>query len=234
MQDCTKRISNVSARAHDIAVASTEGAPVKLKLVVFYGSVRTARRGISAARYIVNACRERGHEADLIDPVEYRLPLLDKMYKEYAADEAPEVLQRMAKLIVPADAYLVVSGEYNHTVPPALANLLDHFLEEYFWKPSAIVCYSAGAFGGVRAAMTLRCMLGEMGMSSIPSILPIPRVQAAFDENDKPLDEGLRRRTDKFMTELEWYARALKRARDKPDERSECEAQEVGPSGKSA
>ena len=40
-----------------------------------------------------------------------------------------------------ADAF-VVSGEYNHSIPPALSNLLDHFLEEYFWRPSAIVCYS--------------------------------------------------------------------------------------------
>lgn len=205
---------------------------MKLRILVFYGSVRAERRGIRAARYMVNTCRERGHDADLIDPLEYPLPLLDKMYKEYTPDAAPEVLQRLARLIVPADAYIVVSGEYNHTVPPALTNMLDHFLEEYFWKPSAIVCYSAGAYGGVRAAMTLRCMLAEMGMSSIPSILPIPKVQAAFDENDKPVDAALRRRTDKFMTELEWYGRALKLARDKPHERSECEAQQSGPAGK--
>ena len=203
---------------------------MKLKFVVFYGSVRSERQGIRAARFIVNTCRERGHEVELIDPLDFRVPLLDKMYKEYKPQEAPEVLQRMERLITPADAYIVVSGEYNHSVPPALSNLLDHFLEEYFWKPSAIVCYSAGAFGGVRAAMTLRCMLAEMGMSSIPSILPIPRVQAAFNENDAANDDGLRKRTDKFMTELEWYARALKKARNKPDERSECEAQAAGPS----
>jgi NAD(P)H-dependent FMN reductase len=198
---------------------------MKLNLVIVYGSVRSERKGIRAARFIVNTCRERGHEVNLIDPVDYQLPLLDKMYKEYTPEEAPDVLKRMAKLITPADAYIVVSGEYNHSVPPALSNLLDHFLEEYFWKPSAIVCYSAGAFGGVRAAMTLRCMLAEMGMSSIPSILPIPKVHAAFDEGGAPLDDALRRRTDKFMTELEWYARALKVARNKPEERSECEAQ---------
>jgi NAD(P)H-dependent FMN reductase len=40
---------------------------------------------------------------------------------------------------------------------------LDHFLEEYFWRPSAIVCYSAGQFGGVRAAMQLRMTLAELG-----------------------------------------------------------------------
>jgi NAD(P)H-dependent FMN reductase len=200
-----------------------------LKLVVFYGSVRSQRQGIRAARFIVDACRERGHDVALIDPVEFQVPLLDKMYKEYAPGEAPEVLQRMQRLIAPADACIVVSGEYNHGVPPALSNLLDHFLEEYFWKPSAIVCYSAGAFGGVRAAMALRCMLAEMGMSSIPSILPVPKVQSAFDESGAPKDPALRKRTEKFLVELEWYARALKAPREKPDERSECEAQDLVP-----
>jgi NAD(P)H-dependent FMN reductase len=198
---------------------------MKLKLVVFYGSVRTERQGIRAARFIVNTCRARGHDIDLIDPLDFTLPLLDKMYKEYVPEKAPEVLQRMARLIVPADAYIIVSGEYNHTVPPALSNLLDHFLEEYFWKPSAIVCYSAGSFGGVRAAMTLRCMLAEMGMSSIPSIFPVPNVEAAFDEDGTPNRADLQERAERFMRELEWYARAMKREREKPAARSECEGQ---------
>ena len=100
---------------------------MSLKTVVFYGSVRSARQGIKAARFIVKKCDERGHDVALIDPLEYQLPLLDKMYKEYATGAAPETLRKMADLIIPADAYIVVSGEYNHTIPPALANLLDHF-----------------------------------------------------------------------------------------------------------
>ena len=91
--------------------------------------------------------------------------------------------------------------------------MLDHFLEEYFFKPSAIVCYSQGAFGGVRAAMQLRAMLAELGMSSIPSILPFPKVQDAFDDAGRPLDPAWPRRAEKFLKELEWYARALKAAR---------------------
>jgi len=105
---------------------------MKLKIVVFYGSVRSARQGIKAARFVIRELEEQGCEVSLIDPVEYPLPFLDKMYKEYDPDKAPEVLQKMARLIKPADAYVIVSGEYNHNVPPALANLLDHFMEEYF------------------------------------------------------------------------------------------------------
>ena len=196
-----------------------------LNIVIFYGSVRSERQGIKAARFIVNQCRERGHEVSLIDPVQYPLPLLDKMYKEYEPSEAPQVLEDMAGRIIPADAYIVVSGEYNHTVPPALANLMDHFLEEYFWKPSAIVCYSAGPFGGVRAAMTLRAMLAEMGTSSIPSILAIPGVQNAFNDDGAPLDDNYPRRANRFLDELEWYANAMKDARERRCERSECDGQ---------
>jgi NAD(P)H-dependent FMN reductase len=202
---------------------------MSLRIVVFYGSVRSSRQGIRAARFVVGQCRARGHEVSLIDPLEYRLPLLDKMYKEYAPGEAPETLRRMAELIVPADAIVVVTGEYNHAVPPALANLLDHFLEEYFWKPSAIVCYSAGAFGGVRAAIALRAMLAELGMSSIPSLLPIPKVQDAFAEDGTPRDPTWAGRAKKFLDELEWYAHALRAARQRPCGRGECSAEELVP-----
>jgi NAD(P)H-dependent FMN reductase len=138
-------------------------------------------------------------------------------------------LERLAQRVRAADAYVIVSGEYNHSIPPALANLLDHFLEEYFNKPSAIVCYSAGAFGGVRAAMALRTMLAELGMSSIPSMFPVPKVQDAFTEDGSPLDPAYDSRIGKFLDELEWYARALKQARDhdRDRQRSDGEAQRL-------
>jgi NAD(P)H-dependent FMN reductase len=197
---------------------------MSLRIVVVYGSVRSERTGIRAARFMVNECGARGHEVALIDPLEYRLPLLDKMYKEYPKGGAPEVLERLAALIVPADAVIVVSGEYNHSIPPALSNLLDHFLEEWFWKPSAIVCYSAGAYGGVRAAMQLRMMLGELGTVSIPSIFPIPAVQDAFAEDGTPTNPKMHQRIQKFLDELEWYGSALREARNKTKERADCAA----------
>jgi NAD(P)H-dependent FMN reductase len=199
-----------------------------LRIAVFYGSVRSDRQGIRAARFITAQLRERGHDVRLIDPLEYPLPLLDRMYKEYSPGAAPEALERLARIVIAAEAYVLVSGEYNHAAPPALVNLLDHFLEEYFWKPSAIVSYSAGSFGGVRAAVALREMLAELGMPSIPSVLPVPRVQAAFDEQGRPQDEAWKQRAAKFLAELEWYGEALRAARvrdgkDKSPGRSFCE-----------
>ena len=186
---------------------------MSLKFALIYGSVRSERQGIRYARFLEAQLSGRGHQVSLVDPLEYRLPLLDRMFKEYPAGNAPDPLPELAAIIRAADGFLIVSGEYNHSVPPALSNLLDHFLEEWFWRPSAIACYSAGAFGGVRAAMQLRAMLAELGMPSISSIAPMPKVQDQFDEDGTPRDPAHPRRVARFLDEFEWYARALGRAR---------------------
>ncbi len=188
---------------------------MSLKLVVLVGSVRSDRQGIKAARFVVRAMKNRGHDVTIVDPVAVKLPLLDRMYKEYERGTAPAALEELAALYRAADGFIVVSGEYNHSIPPALSNLLDHFLEEYFFRPSAIVCYSAGAFGGVRAAMQLRAMLCELGMPSISSLFPIPKIADAFHDDGTPRDEGIARRFVRFASELEWYAAALREARQK-------------------
>jgi NAD(P)H-dependent FMN reductase len=187
---------------------------MSLNLVVIFGSVRSDRRGIRAVRFLERAFGERGHDVTTIDPLEYQLPLLGRMYKEYAAGSAPALLETLAALYRGADAFVIVSGEYNHSMPPPLMNLLDHFQEEYFWRPSAIVCYSAGPFGGVRAGLQLRAPLCEMGMPSIPSMFPIPTVHTAFSEEGTPTDPPrMQKRFDRFAGELEWYAEALREQR---------------------
>lgn len=184
-----------------------------LNFAVVYGSVRSERQGIKYARFLEAQIIGRGHSVVLVDPLVYRLPLLDKMFKEYPPGTAPAPLPALADIIRAADGFLIVSGEYNNGIPPALKNLLDHFLEEWFWRPSAIACYSAGAFGGVRAAMQLRATLAELGMPSIPSIQPMPKVQDQFDDDGTPRDPAQARRVSRFLDEFEWYAKALQQAR---------------------
>ena len=184
-----------------------------LNIAILYGSVREARAGIRIVRFLDAALRRRGHMTTVVDALEQRLPLLDRMYKEYEPGSAPPVLEKLAQLYRRVDGFAIVSGEYNHGIPPALKNLLDHFLEEYFFRPSAIICYSAGQFGGVRAAMQLRMTLAELGMPSIPSLLPVPRVQDAFTPEGVPTDPRFEGRTERFFREFEWYAEALRRGR---------------------
>lgn len=186
-----------------------------LSIAVLLGSVRRDRMGARASTLVTRELERRGHTVHLVDPLELQLPLLDRMYKEHPKGEAPEPLERLADLYRRADGFLVISGEYNHGIPPALKNLLDHFLEEYFWRPSGIICYSAGGFGGVRAAMQLRMTLAELGMSSVPSLLPIPRIGESLDEGGIPQDPRIESSMNRFLDEFVWYASALTEARAK-------------------
>lgn len=179
-------------------------------ITVFYGSVRENRQGIKAARFIVKELEKRNHKVNFLDAAKYKLPLLNKMHKEYAKGEAPEPMEEMHKILEESDAFVIVTGEYNHSPPPGLTNMIDHFQSEYFQKPSAIVSYSAGSFAGVRAAIHLRAYVAELGMSSIPTMLPVPKVQDLFDEDGTPKDEAYYRRAERFIKEIEWYADALK------------------------
>jgi NAD(P)H-dependent FMN reductase len=188
---------------------------MKLNIAILYGSVRTGRQGIKAARFINNMIASRGHDVTLIDPLEHKLPMLDYMYKEYTADNAPGDIAKLGGILERADSFVVVTGEYNHSIPPALKNMLDHYQKEYFFKPTSIACYSAGSFGGVRAAVHLRAILAELGSPSLPTLFPIPFVQDAFDERGIPIDKAYNHRIIQFIEEHEWYAQALLEKRKK-------------------
>ncbi|HEX4407158.1 MAG TPA: NAD(P)H-dependent oxidoreductase [Xanthobacteraceae bacterium] len=180
-----------------------------LLIPVLLGSVRSDRQGIKAARFIIAQLRARGHEPVLVDPLEKQLPLLDRMYKEHPPGQAPAVLEELATLYRRADGFMIVTAEYNESVPAALKNLLDYFLEEYFWRPSAILSYSQGRFGGVRAAVTLRTILCELGMPSVPSILAIPSIGTALSSDGIATEAWINSTAGRFLSEFEWYAEAL-------------------------
>ena len=188
---------------------------MKLTFSIIYGSVRTNRKGILAARFLEKKLKERNINTHFIDPMEYPLPLLDKMYKEYPPGTAPGIMEELAGLLNDSDGFLVVTGEYNKSVPPALKNLLDHFQTEYFFKPSAIACYSAGSFGGVISSVHMRIILGELGMPAISSILPFPVIGSYFDKDLNPKNEKGLASTKRFLDEFIWYAEAYKNQRKK-------------------
>lgn len=179
-------------------------------ILLVYGSVRSARQGINLVRFLDRHLQARGIDTLIADPAELQLPMLDRMYKEYPKGEAPAAMERMADMIRRSDGVIVVSGEYNHGIPPALKNLLDHFLEEWFFKPSAIACYSAGRFAGVRAAMQLRMVLAEIGMPTISGLLPVPSVGKTVSPDGDAEEEWLPPATDKMLDELLWWVEAAR------------------------
>lgn len=187
-----------------------------LVIPVLYGSYRSDRMGIRAARFAVSRLASMGHAPELVDAKALNLPILDRMYKEHPKGEAPTHLENLAQLYRRADAFVVVAGEYNQSLQPGLKNLLDHFLEEYFWRPSGIVCYSQGQFGGVRAMTSARPVLAEMGMPSVSSYFPVPRIRTALAEDGEPQGESaqyMERSFAKFASDLIWWAEAAKAKR---------------------
>ena len=165
-------------------------------IAVLQGSVRSERMGDRVAKWVIEQLKARGHEAVLVDAAALDLPLLDKMWKEIKDDppakyaELHRKLGPVAELYARADGYMVVSGEYNHSVPPALTNLIDYFLEEYAFRPSAIVCYSAGAYGGGEGGDAVAGSAARGGAATIPSLQPVPMVGKSLSAGWSGADAG--------------------------------------------
>jgi NAD(P)H-dependent FMN reductase len=179
--------------------------------LVFYGSYRSDRVGIRLAQFILNGLRERGEAASLIDAKAVDLPILDRMYKEYAPGTAPPRMAELAAQIKAARAFIFVTGEYNWGMQPGLKNLTDHFLEEWFWRPAAIVSYSAGRLAGAHAATAWHGTLCEMGMVVVSSTLAVAQITHAITENGTPIgDHGhaLAAAFPRFADDLAWWAEA--------------------------
>jgi NAD(P)H-dependent FMN reductase len=88
---------------------------------------------------MVEKLQTRTHTVYFIDPLELNLPLLDRMYKEMVSPS--EQMKTLRNKINDAEGFLAVTPEYNSSPSGAIKNTLDYFLEEYYFKPSAIVSY---------------------------------------------------------------------------------------------
>ncbi len=188
------------------------------RILVFYGSYRSDRMGIRLAEFVVERLRRRGEEVELIDARAINLPMLDRMYKEYPKGQAPAALEQLANKIRSADGFVFVTGEYNWGVQPGLKNLTDHFLEEWFWRPAAIVSYSAGRFAGARAAMAWHGTLSEMGMVVVSSTIAVGSIAQSLSAEGEPLgDSGksLEHAFPRFADDLAWWIEAAKAQRQR-------------------
>lgn len=194
-----------------------------LNILIFLGSVRESsppkpeRLGLRVAE----ACKtqlEKNHNVTLIDPLNITLLKPFKPHFSYAKNKVPENLDFLAQQIEKADAYVMVSPEYNHSMSPALADLLNHFGSSLFsYKPSAIVTYSAGQWGGARAAVNMRTFLSELGCLPVSAMLHVPKAQEVLnadgtftDSQDRNLWVDYFGRT---FAQLEWWGTAAQTQR---------------------
>ena len=184
-----------------------------MNIAIILGSVRSDRNGERVSKWISKKIESRGHKTTVVDPMRLDLPVLDRMYKEMK-DPEPK-FQKLQEMILSADGYVPITPEYNHTISGAMKNTLDYCLEEYFFKPSAIVSYSVGSFGGINAAQHLRQIFAELGSPSIPSSLQISKVHEVFDEAGTLLSPEFDKRIERFLDEFDWYLEAFKTQRGK-------------------
>jgi NAD(P)H-dependent FMN reductase len=174
--------------------------------------------GIRLAEFVVERLRRRGEGVELIDAKVLNLPMLDRMYKEYPPGNAPEQLDRLAGKIRDADGFVFVTGEYNWGIQPGLKNLTDHFLEEWFWRPAAIVSYSGGRLSGARASTAWHGTLSEMGMVVVSSTIAVGPISQALAEDGTPTGKGgesLERAFPRFADDLMWWVEAAKSQRQR-------------------
>lgn len=162
-----------------------------------------------------------GMQASLIDPLDYPRNAVFKPQFAYAAGKAPGELDELASRIEAADGYVMVSPEYNHSLSPALADLLNHFGSSLFsYKPSVIATYSAGQWGGTRAAMTMRGFLSELGCLPVSAMIHVPHAQDVWDEDGSYLEGVDAARwqgyLDRSFQQLAWWAQAAKDRRADP------------------
>jgi NAD(P)H-dependent FMN reductase len=194
---------------------------MKDRILVVYGSYRSERKGIRLADFVVASLRARGESPDLLDAKLVGLPMLDRMYKEYAKGEAPVAMEAVATKIRAADAFIFVVGEYNWGIQPGLKNLTDHFLEEWFWRPAAIVSYSGGRLSGARSNFLWHGTVSEMGMVVISSTLTVGSISQTLNATGEPIGEAglqLQRAFPRFADDLAWWTEAARnqRARKAP------------------
>ncbi len=170
------------------------------------------------ATFVTSELRARGAVAELIDAREVGLPILDRMYKEYPAGAAPQAMEELAGKIRAADAFVFVIGEYNWGPQPGLKNHTDHFLEEWFWRPAAIVSYSPGRLSGARASSAWHPILSEMGMVVISSTVAVGSVADTFDAQGEPTGDSGRlaqRAFRRLADDLAWWTSAARLQRER-------------------
>lgn len=179
----------------------------QLFILVLAGTTRVKRESIKAAKFVAEVGNSiEGVETKLIDPNDFNFP---------GDGNDPEGKDpRYSELTAKADAFFIVTPEYNHSFPGSLKRMLDSELENYIHKPVAIAGASDGNWGGVRAVEALVPSVREMGLVVTFTSAYFPRVNELFDDNGKPKEVRIEKSVRKAYDELIWMANVLKKGRE--------------------
>lgn len=180
-----------------------------ITIAVLAGTTRAQRRSINAARYVADFARAlSGVEVIFVDPLDFTF--------EGDGNDPEGKDSRYTDITARADAFFVVTPEYNHSFPGSLKRMLDSELANYNHKPVAFAGVSDGNWGGTRAVESLVPAVRETGLVVMSWDVFFPYVQNIFDENGHINDdfkERYEKSLGKLFDELLWFARILKEAR---------------------
>lgn len=196
--------------------------PIKIKIII--GSTRQGRFSEKPAHWIYEEVKNReGVEAEILDLRDYPMPFFDDPMSPLMSGGkyTNETVKKLAEKIKDGDAFIIVTPEYNHGYSAVLKNALDSIFPE--WNKKAVGFISYGTLGGARAIEQLRQVVIELQMVPIRNSIHIPSeiYMAVMKENVpvnpelfKPLKTGRADKVEAFLSELIWFAEALKKARE--------------------
>lgn len=192
-----------------------------LNIAVIIGSTRPNRFGDKPANWIYQEAKKLdGVEAELLDLQDYPMPFYEELMGPSMLNGkySNDVVKKWAAKIAAADAFIIVTPEYNHSTSAVLKNALDHLFPEWNDKPVGFVAY--GGVGGARAVEHLRLIAAELSMAPIrtavhiPGHIAFPIIMGKAQWNAET-EAGLKDNADKMLAQLVWWGKALKAARGK-------------------
>jgi len=145
-----------------------------------------------------------GHNINVIDVRDWELNALQQeVYR--SVETSPVEFKPLAKRMFDADAFILVTPEYNGSYTAALKNLFDHFPKQSR-KTFGIVTASPGALGGLRASQQLQLLINALFGIGSPHMLITPVVDKKFDEQGNLTDLAFQKSIDVFVSEFLWLA----------------------------
>lgn len=185
------------------------GNPIQLAVIV--GSVREGRFGPTVATWFAGHAEQREDvDVDVIDLAEARLPTC--LSSEPEPDGA-RALAAVSPRLAAADAFVVVTPEYNHSYPASLKNAIDWHFTQWQAKPVGFVSYG-GMSGGLRAVEHLRQVFAELHAVTVRDTVSFHGAQHQFDSAGGPTDPAsCGAAATKLLDQVVWWGRVLRSAR---------------------
>jgi NAD(P)H-dependent FMN reductase len=178
-----------------------------MRIEIISGSPREVSVTYRLALHLQKALEEHTeHEVGIIDVRDHFLPQLDQIF--VSVDATPDEYKELAKRMFAADAYILITPEYNGSYSACLKNLLDHFPKQHH-KVFGIVTASPGGLGGVRAAMQLQELIYALFGIGSPYMLVVPQIDKRFDEQGNLLDPAFEKSVDLFIKEFLWLGERI-------------------------